>query len=50
VLFFGVASLCAYLQMTYLDIDQNKHFLLLGALVAFILGILVAGQFARKRG
>lgn len=49
MLFFGAATLCAYLQMPYLDNDPNKHFLLLGALIVFIQGILIAGQFARKR-
>jgi serine/threonine protein kinase len=48
-LFFVATSLCAYLQTSFLDSDQNKHFLLLGVLIIFIQGVLMAGQMGRKR-
>lgn len=50
-LFLFSAATCAsaYLQAPYADNDQNKHFLLLGALIVFIQTILMAGQMERKR-
>jgi serine/threonine protein kinase len=50
LLLFGVSSLCAYLQTLFLDIDENKHFLLLAALILFMQGALLAGQLVRRRG
>ena len=50
LLLFGAASLCAYLQIYSVDSDQNKHFLLLAALILLLQGSLLAGQMGRKRG
>jgi serine/threonine protein kinase len=40
---------CALLQISSFDSDQNKHFLLLAALIVFIQTILLAGQMERQR-
>lgn len=49
LLFFGAVCACAYLQMSYADNIVDKHLLLLGALIVFIQGIVMAGQMERKR-
>ncbi len=52
-LFFGASCTCIYLQSQYADTDPQvmftKHLLLMGALILWIQGTLVAGQMERKR-
>ena len=48
-LFSAAICACAYLQMQYPDNNQNKHFLLLGALIVFVQTILMTGQMERRR-
>lgn len=48
-LFAAGICACAYLQTQYPDNDPDKHFLLLGALIAFIQTTLMAGQMERRR-
>ena len=47
--FGGAGVLCALFQAQYMDITIPKHLLLLGVLIIFIQGVLLAGQVARHQ-
>jgi len=49
LLFSAAVCICAFLQISYPDVEPTKHFLLLGALIIFIQTILLTGQMERQR-
>ena len=49
ILFGGATCLCAFLQAFYTDNTIPKHMLLLGTLIVFIHGMLIAGQIESNR-